>query len=285
MNIIYTPQTTIDALTAGLLLAMECELTNRAYEWVNDPAMVIQHITDCEAKAQDCCVVFLRYEEDTVIPDAAAAYVLARNTRDSVHRLDAIWVTAPRAESLTWETTELAHIHPYVETLFKRRLLSLLRDYLTVSRYSTLSSVSVVFLTRTPRAFKLAAQALNIDKYLQRQWDKNHVLITNAMQQITTRRAVIKLKDGTQIEATVFDSINELALYKAAALHDTLTQTDDDGVKQPDAWYGYVITETIPGVGTISTCCIRNTNPDVTIDYRYYRRNYAGFYTITDLSI
>lgn len=284
MNIIYTPQTTIDALTAGLLLAMECELTNRAYEWVNDPAMVIQHITDCADKAQDCCVVFLRYEEDTVVPDEAAAYVLARNTRDSVHRLDAIWVTAPRAESLTWETTELAHIRPHVDTLFKNPLLFLLREFLTVSRNPTLASLSVVFLTRTPRAFKLAARSLDLDSYLHTQSRTNRVLIAEAMEQILTRKAIIELKDGTSIEATMFDSVNELALYKVALVHDGLTHTSVEA-KCSDAWYGYVITETIPNIGTISTCCVRNTNPEVTIENNFYRRNYAGFYTITDLNI
>ncbi len=282
MNIIYTPQTTIDALTAGLLLAMECELTNRAYEWVNDPAMVIQHITDCEAKAQDCCVVFLRYEEDTVVPDAAAAYVLARNTRDLVHRLDAIWVTAPRAESLTWETTELAHVRPHVETLFKNRLLFLLRSYLTVSPNDP-RALDVIWLTRTPRAFKLAATSLDIDRYLHTQGTVNRHLIDSAMEQILTRKAIIELKDGTSIEATVFDSVNELALYKAALLHNTLTHPD--AFKRVDAWYGYIITETILNIGTISTCCIRNTNSDVGIENNHYRRNYAAFYTITDLSI
>jgi hypothetical protein len=277
MNIIYTPQTTIDALTAGLLLAMECELTNRAYEWVNDPAMVIQHISDCEAKAQDCCVVFLRYEEDTVTPDNAAAYVLARNTRGSVHRLDAIWVTAPRAESLTWETTELAHIRPHVETLFKNRLLHLLRSYLTVTPNDP-RALDVIWLTRTPRAFKLAAKSLDIDRYLHTQSAVNRHLIDSAMQQIVTRPITIALKDGTSIEAIVFDSVNELTFYKAARLHEYL-----NGLCQ--TWYGYVITEEIPNIGTISTCCIRNTNDEVTIDYRYYRRNYAGFYTITDLSL
>lgn len=277
MNIIYTPQTTIDALTAGLLLAMECELTNRAYEWVNDPAMVIQHITDCADKAQDCCVVFLRYEEDTVTPDAAAAYVLARNTRDSVQRLDAIWVTAPRAESLTWETTALAHIRPHVETLFKNRLLHLLREFLTVS-CATPNALDVIWLTRTPRAFKLAASSFDIDSYLRVRQSLNNVLIDNAMQQIVTRPITITLKDGTTIEAIVFDSVNELTLYKAAVLHEYVSGLTD-------AWYGYTVTEEIPFIGTVVTHCVRNTNPEVTIDYRYYRRNYADFYTITDLNI
>lgn len=280
MNIIFCKEQSVDALTAGLILALDCINKGLVYHWTQSLVEVSDLVAEQKANSKPYCVIALIRENETSDFEDELFIASGNGSR--------ITVTAPAHESLAWEVLDLRHLDK--PQLYANPFLSWCISFLKFENGLS-TQTFVCSVPKTPRSYLLYSKYNDLGLLAKKNEADIHqaaLIETIAVNTIPSHKTEIPFSEP--FSAYLVKTVGETAILLSGYIERELNRTGD-----LDSWYGYTFKEIYYGgfgetlvPHEINIYCFRNIDERVTEEFsakHHLRRNFSGFITWANKSV